>query len=385
MGLTDALLLDPYPFEIWIAQRSDGQKGSGTLNDPYDGSTAAKFDGIMNGLPGPTCVHLGPGEFQTAGYRVDAVGWQIKPGMRIIGSGLDVTVLKLVNASTAGQYFAIGHQLTTGSGASEVKNPMDFCEVADMTIDCNLGNQSGTQVACGAIRLMGHHVRIRRVKAMNWGTKDSTKCFAFQLITGVITAATPPVRFEVVNAGIQQCVAESPNTGGTGPLTAFHIGGREDAAVNAELYGRACFIRNCFVDGDPGNLTRDIRGLSMGWCKAGVVEGNQVHNVKIGGPYQDQASSREIVVRNNSYRNVIRGPYWKLDIYEFLLPIEYALCCQPLGRCAEALRTYERVLSIPDLPERWRQVCVSNRELSHNGSPPRLPDVTDHPLHVTDL
>ena len=47
MGLTDALLLDPYPFEIWIAQRGDGQKGSGTLNDPYDGTTAAKFDGIM--------------------------------------------------------------------------------------------------------------------------------------------------------------------------------------------------------------------------------------------------------------------------------------------------------------------------------------------------
>jgi len=89
MGLTDALLLDPYPFEIWIAQRSDGQKGSGTLNDPYDGGTATKFDGIMNALPGPTCVHLGPGTFQTAGYRVDAVGWQVKAGMRITGSGLD--------------------------------------------------------------------------------------------------------------------------------------------------------------------------------------------------------------------------------------------------------------------------------------------------------
>jgi len=39
MSLTEALLLDPYPFEVWIAARTDGVKGSGTQADPYDGST----------------------------------------------------------------------------------------------------------------------------------------------------------------------------------------------------------------------------------------------------------------------------------------------------------------------------------------------------------
>ena len=48
MSLIDALLLDPAPFEVWIAFRADGIKGSGTLNDPYDGSTTAQFDAIMN-------------------------------------------------------------------------------------------------------------------------------------------------------------------------------------------------------------------------------------------------------------------------------------------------------------------------------------------------
>ena len=38
MSLTEALLLDPYPFEVWIALRSDGVAGSGTAEDPYDGS-----------------------------------------------------------------------------------------------------------------------------------------------------------------------------------------------------------------------------------------------------------------------------------------------------------------------------------------------------------
>ncbi len=41
MSLVDALLLEPYrdPREIYIALRTDGLKGSGTIVDPYDGST----------------------------------------------------------------------------------------------------------------------------------------------------------------------------------------------------------------------------------------------------------------------------------------------------------------------------------------------------------
>lgn len=319
MGLTDALLLDPYPFEIWIAQRS-GQKGTGTLNDPFDGSTADKFDARMKELPGPTLVHLGPGTFETNGYSDDlADPWQIRAGMRIVGSGMNATILKLVNATTANaQYFAIGHRLTTGSPA--VPNPMDLCEVSDLTIDANL--QSGSSVACGAVRLMGNHVKVQRVRAKNWGTTSSTKpCFVIAVLTADRSSAG---MFEAVNAGIDRCVADQPAPYGSAvaaylsapAITVLHVGGKESAADNAEAYGRACYIRNSFVDcGSLANpLTPDIRGLSMGWCRAGVVEGNQAHNIRIGGPYQDKATSREITVRNNSYRNVRRGPWWKLGL-----------------------------------------------------------------------
>ena len=45
MSLLDALLLDPYRINVWIAYRTDGVAGTGTQNDPYDGSTnfAAPF------------------------------------------------------------------------------------------------------------------------------------------------------------------------------------------------------------------------------------------------------------------------------------------------------------------------------------------------------
>jgi hypothetical protein len=40
------------------------------------------------------------------------------------------------------------------------------------------------------------------------------------------------------------------------------------------------------------------------------VEGNQVHNTWIGGPYQTQWSAREIVIRHNYYRNVVKAVSW---------------------------------------------------------------------------
>jgi len=95
----------------------------------------------------------------------------------------------------------------------------------------------------------------------------------------------------------------------------LHVGGNEGATgVDKEGYGSACYIRNCFVDAAQVPMSADVRAFSMGWCHAGVIEGSQAHNVRIGGPYQDKATTREIVVRNNSYRNVIRGSYWKLGV-----------------------------------------------------------------------
>jgi hypothetical protein len=44
MSLLDALLLDPHPFNVWIARRADGVKGSRTASDPYDGNNIVRLD-----------------------------------------------------------------------------------------------------------------------------------------------------------------------------------------------------------------------------------------------------------------------------------------------------------------------------------------------------
>jgi len=181
MSLIDALLLDPVRINIWIAKRTDGIGGSGTLNDPYDGSTATKFDTLMRDVVGiNTCVHLGPGTFDTAGYYDGITGtyWQAKSGVRIVGSGIDVTTLKLVNtAATTQRVYAIGHPLSSST--------VDFFEVSDLTVDCNLSGVSGTTSTAGAVRVMGNHSRVVRVKVKNWGNKSTgTPGFVMAMLTG---------------------------------------------------------------------------------------------------------------------------------------------------------------------------------------------------------
>ncbi len=396
MSLTDAFLLDSAPFNVWIAYRGDGA-GSGTANDPYDGKTPARFDAIMSSLGslfphGQVHVHLGPSPrdgsgnpipFETTGYP-NASGWQPISGMKLVGSGIDVTVLRLVNPTNDEQNFAIGHALTTGSPARP--NPLDVVEISDLTIDCN-ADAAGNQAACGAVRLMGSHCRIHRVKAINWGTKTTVQpCHALSLIV----ATGEPALLETVNSGIENCIAILPSHNSKREAVALHIGGIE-GSNGVQGYGRSPFVRNNYVDGASaaggelailtattgtgisgttgtfvgkrphhrsvneyawftgpagsmwnghyriseilatpanafkvdlssaaGNTASDfvtcgaeIRAISVTSCRGGIVEGNQIHNVWLGGPYAGVLNTKEIIIRNNTYKNVVTGPYWK--------------------------------------------------------------------------
>jgi len=389
MALLDALLLDPAPFNVWIAARTDGILGSGTATDPYNGTptvridalsridstvfaelavghglqkgdsvvisgvtgaeahlwngiftisdvaptffryttmsappnelivdgaiVAAKvadirFDEIMNALPANTRVHLGPGTFLTRGHAANVSGgWQIKPGMKIVGSGIDITTLQLYHHTAAGYYFAIGHALGAGTRA-------DLAEVSDLTIDCNLSG-AGASTAGSAVRLMGNHTRLYRVKAVNWGSHSGgLPCSALSCITALPDSGV----LEILNTGMEGCIVVSPGTGNEAACTALNAGNPDDVSFIADGHGKSPYIRNCFVDcgvatPNPNPATGKYRGVAMGWCRGGVVEGNHFHNCDLGGPYQEgKSSARDVIVRNNFYKNVGRGPYWNL-------------------------------------------------------------------------
>lgn len=380
---------------IWVAYRTDGVAGSGTQSDPFDASSHAKFDALLNAMPmvvssltssgtiatvtainhgfangntvvingvtgisaslfngsfvityvdantftytmsstpssapsgsitcrlstargpvvgldvnPPLAIHLGPGTFQTNGY-ADAIatgGWQPRPGMKIVGSGVDVTTLQVAGSSsgTAAHLYAIGHAVSPGGRP----NLLDYFEVCDLTIDCNLGASTGASIASGAVRVMGNHAKVRRVKVVNWGTKSTANpCF----VTSVVTASDTGW---VEDCGIEECIAISPYpTGNNAPVTIFHSGEPESLSINPINYGLAPYIRNCFADGgqnppqNPPLTSPEIRGLSLAWCKGGIMEGNQVHNLTYG-VFQQPTNTQDLIVRNNWIKNVNKG------------------------------------------------------------------------------
>jgi hypothetical protein len=320
MSLTAALLLDPHRDrrDVWIAYRTDGIAGSGTASDPYNGSTWERFDAVLRSVPEDSILRLGPSPrdaegdpvpFLTRGYYDGApadYGWQPKRGQNIIGSGIDVTVLRLTGAQqTGGHYFAIGHPLAT-----DLDHPgtqVNLCEISDLTIDCNLDGQP-TDVACGAVRLKGHHARIRRVKAIQWGSRTSARGY----VLSVITADAQAPEREISDIGIQESTVVDPAPGSTGGAVLLHAGGNPAGPGSEDAFGEVPFIRHCIAEGDAAHLDRDDRGLSMSACLGGVVEGNSVRDVRIGGPMEEQWGTRSVVVRHNRFRNVLVGPYWKL-------------------------------------------------------------------------
>ena len=305
------------------------------MEDPWDGSSAAKLDNILSTkLPatGPVTVHLGPAPatqpFLTGGYyeiagSAGGGGWQLRAGLKIVGSGIDVTVLKLtgVTAGTGRHYFAAGHDLTVGGTSGGAANPADYSEIAELTIDCGLASASDN-VACGAVRVLGNHVKIRQVKAINWGNRVSLKPgFVLAVLTSN-PATSPPTT--VVDAVIEECIVINPSVPTNGTLIKsevllLHAGGKDHDTTQLEAFGISPVIRACFVDaqdptapgslGDGTDYRSKFRGISMASCSAGVVTQNIIQNCWYGGPFFTKWSARSVVVRNNSYRNVVSGPY----------------------------------------------------------------------------
>jgi hypothetical protein len=133
---------------IFIAARSDGKPGTGSPSDPFDGSSAEKFDGVIRGRSesGTTqlIVCIGPGTFQTEGSsdfiqgqghldKVHPGGFTVNAGWKIHGAAMDRTTLRLIDLfadPSTGKYLEgiiIGTYNFDSSGI----------EVSDMTLDDN--------------------------------------------------------------------------------------------------------------------------------------------------------------------------------------------------------------------------------------------------------
>lgn len=245
MSLLDAILLEPLKRtnEVWIAWRTDGNKGTGTEDDPYNGSTQALFDTLMRSLDaqglGNITIHIGPGVFEThgtGGLEV-GVGWRMRQGWKIQGSGIDVTVIKLVGVDDESRLIlAIGNKLHDDRA--------DHSEVSDLTVDCNLPGNPGMSV--GAVSLVGSHTRIRRVRAIHFGTETSeAECFVL-----VIASAHPALDqvAELQDCMIEDCICEHPSENNARETTVLLVSSGETRPDGIMAHPRATVLRNNYIN-----------------------------------------------------------------------------------------------------------------------------------------
>ena len=139
--------------EYWIDDDGVGTF-DGSLANPFDGSTQAKFDSIMSQLTTNQniTIHLLPGTYRTSGAYPHP--WLLDSGTRLVGAGTDVTIIKLQDNPPSG-------------AAAVVSKPATIeVEVRDMTVDCN-GSTSSSQYVANGVVLWGERSVIRRVKVIN--------------------------------------------------------------------------------------------------------------------------------------------------------------------------------------------------------------------------
>ena len=121
---------------IYLAVRTDGIAGTGTASNPFDASTAARYDHLLATYSQNTIFHYAVGTYQTTGWRF-RTRKSAGTNCQHLGAGVDQTVIQLVGATDPTQdgiIFGTDYDATA-----------DGFELQNLTLDCNaLGNPKFT-------------------------------------------------------------------------------------------------------------------------------------------------------------------------------------------------------------------------------------------------
>src|ERR1035438_3511712 len=155
--------------EFWISPvvqtngGVNGVYGGGTLDCPFDGSTQDKFDHVMLFLSYDSThqnatIHLLAGTYQTLGT-LDNGGWCLQNGQKLMGSGIDNTIIQLSTNARSAAYVITSWP--SGAGNYYCSNIV----IADLTLDANYTPTLGA-VSRGGLELHGTRLTVRRVKVI---------------------------------------------------------------------------------------------------------------------------------------------------------------------------------------------------------------------------
>jgi hypothetical protein len=154
---TKTLRLD---HEFWMSTNT-GSADLGTLGNPFICATAGEFDRTMSNLPPDCTVHILAGTYQTLGSGLHPA-YELKSGQKILGSGMDVTIIQLVTNAPSGN-----------SVMGSVGRALGI-EVSDLTLDCHYIPGVSRNVTYIGLDLNGSRLVARRVKVINLAYLDTS-------------------------------------------------------------------------------------------------------------------------------------------------------------------------------------------------------------------
>jgi len=324
------------PVEIWITPTGSGG-GTGTATDPFSAPTADSFFDLIHDkrvvggstyvIPENSVIHLMPGTFLThegttasGGFRF---GLTAKNGWKVRGAGMDVTIVKLIDNHPANpnKVQVIGGG---GSGYHSWETPGDGIEISDLTVDCNLQNQS-QQHCPTAVALGGSDNKIMRVHAINWGsTKPSgTECFP------IAVGSHYQIRSQGYRNGlIEDCIVDQPAPGisHTEGTTCISVGnwGNTSLDQNGPLLDlnlgnwtiRGCTVRNITTGSGTGQPAY-VHAFGGGGRGVDVHHNFAVNLLGPGavGSYADTWQSEDVIYRDNTYLNVNVGVLYSVGCH----------------------------------------------------------------------
>ncbi len=265
--------------EFWVSTNTN-TANLGTLADPYDGSTAAKFDLVMTNMPSNCVVHILAGTYQTRGKPSDgSAGWVVHSGEKIRGSGIDTTILH-VAASAPEQTEMVF--LPPG--------PNTDVEVSDITVDAS-GNTN-----IDGVTLFGSRNAIRRVKAVNFLSEG------FELFILVIPAGPSFALSEgniIEECEVSNCLAIRDIHNNPGGISAMELTGSASNIITGVIRNNRVFLANSSTSGSLGEYAFNIGASNL------LIEGNYVNGATVG--VYSEGSDPNLIVANNVFKNCDAG------------------------------------------------------------------------------
>ena len=261
------------PNEFWICDRTNTEN-LGTMDNPFDGSTEAKFDAIMGQMPQNATVHILAGTYETWG----SYDWVMASGEKILGSGRDSTILQLPPGAPQG---------SLGTSVINSDSPLTNSEVADLTLDCNW---HGGGYTYSGVSISGTGNIVRRVRVIHCGYTAGVNTETYGIFLGNGTLANSQGNI------IEDC--EVSGFSGGPAISAIGIGGCGTNYISGIVRNNVVLL--------PASSSVNAFGINGNWVSDALIEGNYVYGA-LNAVSSDAGGWTNTVIMNNTFKNCFNG------------------------------------------------------------------------------